>query len=152
MRVDRLLGEYHRAHDGASGRRRLRAALEQRRGAAKGDEFQAIRRGWFFGEEESKRELLARMPEKTGPSYYGEAVQEGAEAKAERVVREELKRRKWGEDKLARRRKGDAGKVAIAQRLRGETTVTLAWIAARLQMGTKTHLAHLLYGSRRNKQ
>jgi DNA-binding CsgD family transcriptional regulator len=32
----------------------------------------------------------------------------------------------------------------MAQRLRRETTMTLAWIAARLQMSAKTDLAHLL--------
>jgi hypothetical protein len=32
-----------------------------------------------------------------------------------------------------------------AQRLRRETTIALAWIAEQLQIGTKTHLAHLLY-------
>jgi hypothetical protein len=46
---------------------------------------------------------------------------------------------------LKQRRKGDAAKVKIARRLRRETTMTLAWIAQRLHMGTKTHLAHLLY-------
>jgi hypothetical protein len=61
-----------------------------------------------------------------------------------------LRRRKWDEGTLAARRKGDAVKVAIAERLRRETTVTLAWIAERMQMGAKTHLAHLLYWKRRN--
>ena len=51
---------------------------------------------------------------------------------------------------LAERRNGDAGKVAIAERLRAETTVTMAWIAERLPMGTRTHLAHLLYGRKRD--
>jgi hypothetical protein len=37
----------------------------------------------------------------------------------------------------------------MAQRLQRETTVTLAWIAQRLQMGTRTYLAHLLYWKRR---
>jgi hypothetical protein len=46
-------------------------------------------------------------------------------------------------------RKGDFGKVAIAKRLREETTVTLAWIAERLKMGVKTHLAPLLCWQRR---
>ena len=66
---------------------------------------------------------------------------------------EELKRRKWDGKALASRRKGDPGKVAIAQRLRRETTVTLGWVAERLRMGTKTHLAHLLYwqGRKNNK-
>ena len=46
---------------------------------------------------------------------------------------------------------GDPEKIAIARRLREETTMTLAWVANRLNMGTKTHLAHLLYWQGRNK-
>ncbi|MGN6554096.1 MAG: hypothetical protein ACTHLW_10290 [Verrucomicrobiota bacterium] len=42
--------------------------------------------------------------------------------------------------------------MAIAQRLWRETTVTLGWIAQRLQIGTKTHLAHLLYWSKRDEK
>jgi hypothetical protein len=95
---------------------------------------------------------LAAVTEKAGKWHYGEAVQESAEAKAKRIVTEEMKRRKWDEKSLVARRKGDAGKVAIAQRLRRETTVTLAWIANRLQMGTQTHLAHLLYWKRRDEK
>jgi hypothetical protein len=37
--------------------------------------------------------------------------------------------------------------VAIAKRLREETTVTLAWIAERLKIGGKTHLAHFYAGN-----
>jgi hypothetical protein len=51
---------------------------------------------------------------------------------------------------MAQRRKGDPAKLALARRLREETTMTLEWIAQRLSMGTKTHLAHLLYWERRN--
>ena len=57
---------------------------------------------------------------------------------------EELTKRGWDKNTLAERRKGDAGKLDIACRLRQETTVTLAWIAKRLEMGAKTHLSHLL--------
>jgi hypothetical protein len=35
--------------------------------------------------------------------------------------------------------------VRLAERLRGETTMTLEWIAERLGMGTRGHLTHLLY-------
>jgi hypothetical protein len=59
-------------------------------------------------------------------------------------VREELAKLGWTEAELGRRRKGDAGKVRIARRLRRETTMTLAWIAARLQMGVWTHVSNLL--------
>ena len=78
-------------------------------------------------------------------------MRESTEAKAERMVREELRRRKWTERTLSERRKGDPEKIAIARRLREETTMTLAWVANRLNMGTKTHLAHLLYWQGRNK-
>jgi len=49
------------------------------------------------------------------------------------------------ERSLEQRRKGDFGKVRIAQRLRRETTMTLGWIAERLRMGMKTHLRHSIY-------
>jgi hypothetical protein len=39
----------------------------------------------------------------------------------------------------------------MALRLREETTMTLAWIARRLERGTKTHLSHLLYWQGRAK-
>ena len=41
-------------------------------------------------------------------------------------------------------------KVALAARLRAETTMTVGWIAERLAMGTRGYLNHLLY--RRRKQ
>jgi hypothetical protein len=42
------------------------------------------------------------------------------------------------------RRNGDPGNVRIARRLRQETTMTPAWIATRLQMGTWTNVPNLL--------
>jgi REP element-mobilizing transposase RayT len=41
------------------------------------------------------------------------------------LVAEEMKRRRWTEDELGRRAKGDAVKVAMALRLRAETAVTV---------------------------
>ena len=49
------------------------------------------------------------------------------------------------EEQIARWRKGHPLKVSLAARLRAETTVTLDWIAKRLRMGARAHLAHLLY-------
>lgn len=152
LRVDRLLGEYGLGRDGAVGRRHLAEALEARRGEEEGAEYKGIRRGWFFGADELKQELLAQASEKAGKWHYGEVVQESAEAKAERMVRAEMKRRKWDEKSLGARRKGDKMKVQLAERLRRETTMTLGWIAERLEMGTAGYLAHLLYWRRRNEQ
>jgi len=110
-----------------------------------------VRRGWCLGDEAFKKELIEAMSERMGAEHYGEERQETAEAKAERIVQGELKRRGWTAKTLAQKRKGDPVKVKIAQRLRAETTMTSGWIAERLAMGTKGHLAHLLYWAVRKK-
>jgi putative transposase len=144
LRVDRLLGEYHISADSAAGRRRLEETLEQRRGAMEGNAFKMIRRGWFLGDNALKQELLAQMSERAGKSHYGPELRESAEAKAERIVAEELKRLGLREDELSRRRKGDGKKARIARRVRRETVVTLGWIADRLRMGSVSMVAHCL--------
>jgi hypothetical protein len=119
--------------------------LEARRGAQEDEEFRAIRRGWCLGEETFRKELLAQLSERLGAEHYGAERAETEAAKAERILAEELKRRKWKTSQLRTRPKGDAEKVALAARLRAETTMTAGWIAERLEMGTRGHLNHLLY-------
>ena len=53
----------------------------------------------------------------------------------------------WSEEELPHRRKGDAGKVAVARRLRQETTLSLSWIARRLEMGSWSYVSNLLNGT-----
>lgn len=74
----------------------------------------------------------------TAGERYGKEIRESSEEKAGRLVRQELKRIGWKEADLEKARKGAPKKVKIALRLRQETTMTLAWIARRLHMGTKT--------------
>ena len=73
------------------------------------------------------------------------------EAHAEEIVLEEMKRRRWREEELGRRAKGDARKVAMAARLRAETALTVKWIAERLQMGAPGYVNHLLYLRRKTE-
>ena len=60
------------------------------------------------------------------------------------MAREELKRLGWPEEELRSWAKGHPGKVAVASRLRQETTMSLKWIAQRLQMGSWTYVSNLL--------
>src|ERR1051326_229849 len=105
-----------------------------------------------LGAREFRRELLARMSAKAGPGHSGEEIRESAEEKAQRLVGQELKKLGWEESELSRRRKGDKRKIKIVLRLRRKTTMTLAWIAQRLYMGSRTHLNHLLYWQNSEKQ
>ena len=74
---------------------------------------------------------------------------ETEQAKACRIIEQELKRLGWSKVELKRRRKGDTKKVALARRLPGETAVSLGWIAQNLHMGTWTHVSNRLYHSPR---
>jgi hypothetical protein len=47
-----------------------------------------------------------------------------------------LKRLGWSEEDLATRRKNAPEKLALAARLRRETTLPLKWIAARVKLGS----------------
>ncbi len=65
------------------------------------------------------------------------------------LIAEELKRGRWQEADLKTRPKGDSVKVALAARLRAETTMTEGWIAEHLAMGTRGYPNHLVYRRRK---
>ena len=79
-----------------------------------------------------------------GRRHGGAERQETDQARAERMLAAELKQRGWTAEELAARRKSDREKVKIARRLRGETTMTLEWIAGRLNMGAPGYAAQCL--------
>jgi REP element-mobilizing transposase RayT len=60
------------------------------------------------------------------------------------LLGEALRRLGWTEADLQARRKGEPRKVELARQLREQTTMPLAWIAGRLKMGSRGHLAWLL--------
>ena len=138
MRVDRVLGEHGIKKDTAEGALKYERVLEKRRTAEMTEEELApLRRGWCFGGEEFKKQLLAQMDGRLGDNHSGELRRESAEVKAERIIKEELRRLGWREGDLERHARSDPGKLALAARLRKETTLTLRWITGRLHLGTR---------------
>ncbi len=84
-------------------------------------------------------------PPASGWGHYGAERQEVGEARARRLVKDGMRELGWTEAELSRRAKGDKLKVTLARRLRAETTMTLARIANRLQMGSWTYVSNLLH-------
>jgi putative transposase len=153
LRTGRLLGEWAVPVDSSAGRRNFAAQMEARRAGEREDEFKSVRRGWFLGDKQFRKELLAQMGERRGTWHYGEELQQqSGEDKAEGIIQDELKRRGWTAGKLLAMSKGHKFKVRLAQRLRAETTVTLGWIAQRVSIGSRGYLTHLLYWDKRNKR
>jgi hypothetical protein len=144
LRVDRLFGEMRIPMDSVAGRQQFELGMEQRRARETGQEWKGLRRGWYLGEEKFRQELLEQVRASVGVNHDRGQRQESAEEKAEQIVQGELRKMGWPEDALSERAKGDAGKVRIARRLRRETTMTLAWIAQRLAMGTAGHITNRL--------
>jgi hypothetical protein len=72
-----------------------------------------IERGWCHGSAEFRQELLAQMESNFGPHHAGTGKQESAQAKAERILVEELAQLHLRTRDLEQARKADRLKVKI---------------------------------------
>jgi putative transposase len=137
LRVDRLLAEHGIGEDTSAGRQQFEQRMEARRlDPATEEALDVLRGGWSIGSETFRQEQLIRMEGKLGEHHAGELRHETAQAKGERIIAEELQRLGWSESDLIMRRKNDRDKLAIATRLRRETTLSIKIIAARVHLGT----------------
>ena len=137
IRSDRLLGAHGLQKDTSESRAQFERRMETRRQHEEDEEeWKPLRRGWCLGSEEFKNQMLAKIEGQLGEHHSGALKKESAEMKAERIIAEELKRLGWSNTDLLLRLKGDPAKMAIALRLRKETTLTLKQIAQRLSLGS----------------
>ena len=111
--------------------------MEARRAEEQDEQtLQIIRQSWSYGSEQFKLELLQRLEGELGEHHSGHLHQQTSAGRAERIIAEELTRLGWTESDLATQRKNAPEKLAIAARLRKETTLTIKEIAARVHLGT----------------
>jgi REP element-mobilizing transposase RayT len=147
LRIDRLLGEWRIPWNVPGAGRQFAAVMEARRQGELEEEFKPVRRGWCLGSEAFRAEMLRYIEAQGGKWHYGAELRESGEAKAERLIEEALRLEGLRAEHLASWRKGHPFKLKLAMKLREQTTVTVAWIAERLAMGSRGHLMHLLYKS-----
>jgi hypothetical protein len=121
IRVDRLLGEHGLQRDTPQARREFEQLMELRRLEETAQTtLKVFRRGWCFGSQQFRQGLLEQIEHRLGEHHSGELHRQSAEAKAERILAEELSRLGWTPEDLAARRKRDPVKLALAARLRRE--------------------------------
>jgi hypothetical protein len=147
--------------DSAAGRRRFLERLEltveeesARRCGARTPEGQSLqstlKRGWYFGSRAFRArllEMLAKTDADLRPNqgqHYEAAVlmRDAAEQKAERIFIRELRAADLTEKGLRERPRSEALKWKIARTMRAETTVSLGWIAHRLDLGSASNVCH----------
>ena len=144
LRCDRLLGEHGLMKESRRSRLEFARRMEQRRVEPNDPSAERIRRGWCFGAEDFIARLLDRMTGSPNEHHYARERTQTDEQKAQSIIAVRLKELGWGKAELAARRKSDAHKVKLARELRAQTTVSLKWIAGRLEMGSWTHVSNLL--------
>jgi len=138
LRVERLLGEHGIQQDTPAGRKQFERQIERRRLEELDPEsLRELREGWCLGAEAFRRECLERMEGKVGENHPGQTRFETAQAKAERIIAEELTRLNWTEQDLAARPKSDSLKLALAARLRQQTTLSVKQVAERLHWASQ---------------
>ena len=151
LRTDRLLGECGIPKDSAAGRHEYERRLEYLRAQDSKELIREIEGNWYLGDETFKRELLVQVDEKAGAFHFGPERFESEEQLAKNLLDAALEEKGLTEAALKAMAKGHPDKVELAKWIRSRTTMTLQWVADRLQMGTKTHLVHLLYWDGREK-
>jgi hypothetical protein len=98
--------------------------------------LRSLRRGWCLGSPAFRGRRIEALGQGGGASASPEVRRESAEAKADRIRAEELKRLRWTAAELASRRRSDPGKLRLAARLRKETVLSVQRIAARVHLGS----------------
>src|SRR5574341_754868 len=83
-------------------------------------------------DEAFSQELLEQMRGGLGEHHFGPERQRSAAAQAEAVIAAALESAPLKKSDLRRRRKGNSWKMALAERLRLETAVTIKWVAKRM--------------------
>lgn len=112
------------------------------RGAINGEALEALRRGWYLGEEGFKDKLLGLLEKTAGrlrgkESHAGNAVRAHHQAEAGRILSLlacELGLPNSRAD-LERLKKSEPRKVLCAALVKRRTSVNNEWIAGRLAMG-----------------
>jgi REP element-mobilizing transposase RayT len=113
------------------GRKEKRSELEE--------QWRELRRGWYFGKEEFRLDLLARLKgvlaRHRTESYSGLAKREHGVERAERMLEEGLRALRLRRQDLAVMPKGQIQKQALAWWLCEHTTAPRRWVSERLGMG-----------------
>ena len=102
-------------------------------------------RGWFLGSKKAKKELAEKLAESHPVvDWEGVDLKVMNELEWEGITQIEMQRLKMTTDDISQDPKGATWKVAIAKRLRKQTTASNPWIAQRLKMRHPNYLSNLV--------
>ncbi len=147
LEVSRVLGNLQ-WHDRARDRRAYVTRLEQLTTQRQDqDQLTAIRRGWVFGGDSFRERIIDLLENDRAPVTRKlrreETDRDHGRRQAERIITRALELLRVTDAELAARPKGDWRKRVIGHRVRRDTSVSLRWLADRLQMGTAGYVSRI---------
>lgn len=127
----------------------LEAKAEATGNAADTEALEALRRGWYLGDDGFRNRLLSMVGSTRLPrngSVDSPVVRDHGEQEAERLVvaAAGVLGLPAGTEDLSKLRKGDKRKILIAALVRAKTVVGSLWIARRLQMGHPASISRMV--------
>jgi hypothetical protein len=100
----------------AASRLEFEQRMETRRSAEGNEDLSALLEDdWCLGSDEFRARMIEQMETKLGENHSGKLIYQSAEARAERIIAEELQRVGWTQADLAVRLKGDPGENGRGQ-------------------------------------
>jgi hypothetical protein len=87
LQVERVLGVMGIPKESSAGRKQFERLMEERRREENPEDYAGIRRGWCWGDESFRRELVAQLESGGAALNSGVELQEPATEKAERLAR-----------------------------------------------------------------
>lgn len=102
-------------------------------------------KGWILGSSEFRRAIQDRFCKvKPAADWGGPELSELLQGKWERLIQEEMGKRKLAEEDFRSSPKLAVWKIEISRRLRKETNASNGWIAKRLHMGHPSNVSRYL--------
>lgn len=115
-----------------------------------------IRRGWYFGSEKFKEQMLNRIdvpPERSRrrgeDGYRGQQMRDHSEMMAREIIQGGCKFFRTQLDELRSRKKNNIEKILIAEVIASHTSVTLDWLRKELSLGDRSYASRLINQMRR---
>ena len=139
--------------EGGGSRRRFRGRMTERAREISGkaatteeaEKWRDLRRGWFLGGDDFRERLMklasAAVAGRKRSSYRGEGLRGHDEREARKLLKMGIERLGLNTMDIARARKTNAKKQALAWLVKSRATVSDEWICERLNMGHRSNIS-----------
>ena len=149
---DRIFASHELPDEGRGSRRRYEVLMERlaaevlkgKESAERAEEWEAVRRGWYVGDDVFRDKLLdladGRARGRKRTSYRGEGLRLHDEREAIRLMEDAVSRLGVSISELWSRKQTDPVKQAVAWWVKSRSTASDEWLCAKLEMGSRTNI------------